>query len=112
MQVPTVTDDMLRKLIDNAASPVAVLFLDGDPDRMWFVSRLFDRAAEQFDDRTIFVRIHVAENPTVSAYWMNAEGRPEVVIFRKTWPKARLFGEFSTARVMKLVEAVLEEHYR
>lgn len=110
--VPTVTDDMLRRLIDDAASPVAVLFLDGDGDRMWFETEMFKRVAQEFDDRAIFVRIYVVENPTVSAYWMTDGVAAEIVVFRASLPKARLFGEFTTAKLWKLIEAVLADGRR
>jgi thioredoxin-like negative regulator of GroEL len=108
--VPTVTDDMLRKSIDAAASPVAVLFFAGEPDRIRWVKDRFDAAAEELDDRVIFLRIDAEENPTIAACWTHR--LPEIVVFRKTWPKARLNGEFTAEAIGKLVEAVLEEHYR
>jgi hypothetical protein len=107
MRIPMVTDDMLRKVIDTAAAPVAVLFLAGDPDRMWFVSQLYERIAVEFDTRMIFVRIYAQENPTLSDYWMNVHESSELVVFRRSQPMGRLNGEFTTENIRKVVEAVL-----
>lgn len=67
MRIPTVTDQMLDKVLGAASSPVAVVFLGG-PDRsreaLWRW-RMKDIAAE-WDDRIIFLFIDAQENPVMS----------------------------------------------
>lgn len=70
MHIPTVTDQMLTKVIEAASSPVAVIFLGG-PDRSrnalwrWRLKEI----ADDWDDRIIFLMISATENPEISVYW-------------------------------------------
>jgi hypothetical protein len=67
MHIPTVTDQMLTKVLEAASSPVAVVFLGG-PDRSrnalwrWRMKEI----AEDWDASIIFVLLDCTENPTMA----------------------------------------------
>lgn len=82
MHIPTVTDEMLDKVLEAAMSPVAVLFtgMDADPDRCALVRRRLRLVAEDWDDRVIFLFIDGDENPTPAARW-NIREAPALLVF-------------------------------
>lgn len=112
MRIPTVTDLMLERALVVAASPVAVLFMAGDADRLGWIRNRFQFVADQYDDRVIFLEISADENPTPAFDRMVGIDRPQIVIYRRAVSKGRLVDEFTADLISHLIEAVLEEHYR
>ena len=113
MHVPTVTDQMLDKCLEAASSPVAVLFFGGEaPDRTWLTSRRFERVAEDYDDKVIFLRISGDENPTPFLLWTSLYAGVEIVIFIRGKVAARLSGEFTTETIGRLLDAVIAQHWQ
>jgi hypothetical protein len=63
MHIPTVTDQMLDKVLEAAASPVFVEFTEGGSENCFRVHHRIAALAEEFDDRVIFLRLDCDENP-------------------------------------------------
>jgi hypothetical protein len=112
MQVSTVTDIDLERFIRHAASPLVVLFADGDPDRLWLIRRRMVVVEEEYLQLAIFVQISVDENPTPARLWTRRTGEPEIVVFWGRTVRARLHGEFTAVEIGKIVEAVRADRYR
>jgi hypothetical protein len=109
-KIPTVTDEMLEKIIAVAVAPVAVLFTAGDePDRTCIVRVRFGAVALELDARVIFIQLSAVENPTEAAQWMKDVAAMEIVVFRRGHVMARLGKDFTTDTISRLVEAVLAD---
>ena len=81
MHVPTVTDEMLEKVLQAAASPVVVEITSCSREcsrsRRWM-----EDIAEDFDDRFIFLRVFEEENPTVVKQY-GVTVFPSMIIFKR-----------------------------
>lgn len=109
--VPTVTDLMLEKVIGMAVSPVGVLFVVGDVDRIELVRARFAAVAKELDAKAIFMQIRADENPTAALQWMKIPTVMEIVVFRGGRVRGRLEKEFTTDAIGRLMEAVLADRY-
>jgi hypothetical protein len=112
-RVPWVSGDMLEETIVTSSLPVAVLFLAGDePDRRWLATKRFEAVAAERKDQALFLRIEAEENPTTAFQHMVCVSELQVVVFRRSCARGRLRGEFTSDGIRKVIEAVVEEHYR
>jgi len=110
MRIPTVTDQMLDKVLDQAASPVFVEFREGTWDCL-VVHRRIEVLAEDWDDRVIFLRIDVDENPTYQAAYRALE-LPCIVIFRRGKEYGRCIGNLERETMELLLQRAIEADIR
>ena len=106
MHVPTVTDEMLEKVLQAAASPVFVEFTESDSAVSSRIRRRVEVTAEEFDDRVIFLRLYVDENPGPAAHW-RVETRPMLVVFKRGREIGRIGGDVSTETLSDLIEKAI-----
>ncbi|MBI4563502.1 MAG: hypothetical protein HY716_02255 [Planctomycetes bacterium] len=106
MHIPTVTDQMLEKVLQAAASPVLVEFTEGDSPVGARVHHRIEAIAEEFDDRVIFLRIDCDENPTPAAAWRAVE-RPCVIIFKRNREFSRCMGNVDRESLARLLERAI-----
>ena len=90
--MPTVTDEMLEKVLQAAASPVFVEFTEADSVVSAKLRRRVEVTAEEFDDRVIFLRLFVDENPGPAAAW-RIDSRPMLVVFKRGREIGRIGGD-------------------
>lgn len=109
MKIPTITDQMLDRCLEEASSPVLVLFKGGaDPDRSVLAAKNASKVAESFDDRVIFLQIDVDENPGPGDERAHGEV-PLILVYRNRKMIGRLDKSFSCEEIEQLLEAVLLE---
>lgn len=106
MHIPRVTDQMLDKILEAAASPVLVEFTEGDNPLAAKVRGRIETTAEEFDDRVIFLRIDCDENPTPAAAWRALE-LPCVVIFKRAREFGRCMGNVDRDSLSRLLERAI-----
>jgi thioredoxin-like negative regulator of GroEL len=107
MHIPTVTDQMLDKVLEAAASPVLVEFREGTWSCLVVHNRI-QAIAEDWDDRIIFVRIDVDENPTPQAAYRALE-LPCIVIFCRGVEFGRCMGNVDRDTMERLLERAIEK---
>lgn len=106
MHIPTVTDQMLDKVLEAAASPVLVEFTEGGSETAAKVHHRIEVIAEEFDDRVIFLRLDCDENPTPAASWRALE-LPCVVIFKRAQEFGRCMGNIDRDTLERLLERAI-----
>jgi thioredoxin-like negative regulator of GroEL len=106
MHVPTVTDEMLDKVLQAAASPVFVEFTEADSSVSARIRRRVEVTAEEFDDRVIFLRLYVDENPGPAESW-RIDARPTLVVFKRGREIGRIGGDVPADAVSDLIEKAI-----
>ena len=106
MHIPTVTDQMLDKVLEAAASPVFVEFTEGGSETAARVHQRIAALAEEFDDRVIFLRLDCDENPTPAASWRALE-LPCIVIFKRGTEFGRCMGNVDRDTMERLLERAI-----
>src|SRR5207249_1850812 len=104
--VPTVTDEMLEKVLQAAASPVFVEFTEADSPGCSRLRRRVETTAEDFDDRVIFLRLFVEENPGPAAAW-HVDGAPSLVVFKRGREIGRAAGDVTSDEISALLERAI-----
>jgi thioredoxin-like negative regulator of GroEL len=106
MHVPTVTDEMLEKVLQAAASPVFVEFTEADSPVCARIRRRVEGTAEEFDDRVIFLRLYVDENPGPARAW-RADLKPTLVVFKRGREIGRTAGDVPAETLAALLEKAI-----
>ena len=106
MHVPTVTDEMLDKVLQAAASPVFVEFTEADSVVSAKLRRRVEVTAEEFDDRVIFLRLFVDENPGPATAW-RIDSSPMLVVFKRGREIGRIGGDVSSETLADLIEKAI-----
>jgi hypothetical protein len=109
--VPEVTDQMLEKCLEAAASPVAVLFQGGSEFRQHKVMKVFRETAREFDDRVIFVWIRARENPEFTQRrCLFPDDMPCLQVYRGGLLKHSVGGVNLADGLRRIVEEQLNRH--
>jgi len=106
MHIPTVTDEMLQKVLNAAASPVFVEYTMADDSLSKMMRRETDLVSDRYDDRVIFVRIFMDENPGV-AHERLVELAPTIVVYRRNKEIKRLTGPINGDGLEQFLEAMI-----
>jgi len=106
MHVPTVTDEMLDKVLQAAASPVFVEFTEADSITCSKIRRRVEATAEDFDDRVIFLRLFADENPGPCAAW-RVDSFPALVVFKRGREIGRAAGDVAGDELCALLERAI-----
>lgn len=108
MCIPTIIDEQFDRVVGVAASPVAVFFEVADSAPCAASRRVFERMAEEYDDRVIFLRIFVDENPTI-CYREKIEppNCPSIIVYKRKKPIGSLIGAIDADGLGKLLEQAI-----
>jgi thioredoxin-like negative regulator of GroEL len=106
MHVPTVTDEMLEKVVEAAASPVFLTFFEADSAPNARLRKRVEHIADEFDDRVIFLAINVDENPT-AAQAHSVEGGPVIVVLKRGREVGRAAGDIVRESIEELLERAI-----
>lgn len=106
MHIPTITDEMLEKVVDAAASPVFVAFVEGNSPSSARLRWRVESIADEFDDRVIFLSINADENPT-PAKSHGVDECPTIVIMKRHREVARATGDVTRESLEELLERAI-----
>ena len=106
MHVPTVTDEMLEKVIEAAASPVFLVFFQADSAPSARLRRRVENVADEFDDRVIFLALNVDENPTI-AQTHGVEECPLILVVKRGREVGRVPGDIARESIEELLERAI-----
>jgi thioredoxin-like negative regulator of GroEL len=106
MHVPTVTDEMLDKVVEAAASPVFLIFFEADSAGSARLRKRVEGVADEFDDRVIFLAVSADENPT-PAKTHGVETFPSIVIVKRGREVARAAGDIAREGIEELLERAI-----
>lgn len=106
MHVPTVTDEMLEKVIEAAASPVFLVLFEADSGASTRLRRRVESVADEFDDRVIFLAINVDENPT-SGRTHRIDECPAILTLKRGRELGRAVGEVGRETIEDLLERAI-----
>lgn len=106
MHIPTVTDEMLQKVLGVAASPVFVEYTEADHVTSKLMRHETDSVSDKYDDRVIFVRIFVDENPEIAKERL-VESAPTIVIYRRNKELKRVAGPINGDGLEQFLEAAI-----
>ena len=108
MHIPTITDEMFEKVVGTAASPVVVFFEVAGSAPCAKARKELEVLSEEYDDRVIFIRISVDENPIVCGkQGIEAPNCPAVVAYKRKKVIGSLKGTVDTAELDKLLEQAI-----
>lgn len=106
MHIPTVTDEMLEKVVDAAASPVFVVFCEAGSINSARLRWRVESIADEFDDRVIFLCLSIDENPTPAKGYALEDG-PGVVVLKRGRVVGRATGEVTPETIEDLLERAI-----
>ncbi len=106
MHVPTVTDEMLEKVLEAAASPVFLVFFEAESAPSARLRRRVESVADEFDDRVIFLALNVDENPT-PARTHGVEEAPTVVTLKRGREVGRAVGDVGREAIEEILERAI-----
>ena len=89
-----------------AASPVFVEFTEADSITCAKIRRRVESTAEDFDDRVIFLRLYVDENPGPGAAW-RVDGSPALLVFKRGREIGRAAGDVAPEEISALLERAI-----
>lgn len=75
MKIPQITDEMLDRVLAAAALPVFILFEELDSLGYRKNRTAVEAAMAEYDDRIIFVRVLIDEDPWAAIYHGPSEGK-------------------------------------
>ena len=106
MHIPIVTDEMLEKVADAAASPVFIAFVESGSTESVRLRYRVESIADEFDDRVIFLCLNVDENPT-PAKTLSILECPSIVILKRGRVVGRATGDITRESLEELLEKAI-----
>ncbi len=106
MHVPTVTDEMLEKVIEAAASPVFLVLFEADSGASSRLRKRVESVADEFDDRVIFLALNVDENPS-PAKTFGLDEYPAIVTLKRSREVGRAVGDIGRESIEELLERAI-----
>jgi thioredoxin-like negative regulator of GroEL len=106
MHVPTVTDEMLEKVVEAAASPVFLVFFEAASAGCARLRRRVEGVADEFDDRVIFLAINADENPS-PAKAHGLDELPSILILKRGREVGRAVGDIARESIEELLERAI-----
>jgi len=103
MRIPTVTDEMVVKVIECAASPVAIAITGLDPESAW-ARKTMEIVADEFDDRVIFLSLIKDENPEFADRALKVRFCPTLLVFKLRKEAGRLEAPKSQNEMREVLE--------
>ncbi|MBI2930463.1 MAG: hypothetical protein HYY16_02330 [Planctomycetes bacterium] len=106
MHVPTVTDEMLERVLEAAASPVFLVFFEADSIASARLRRRVENIADEFDDRVIFLALNVDENPTPGRSY-GLDELPGIIVVKRGREVGRALGDVGRESIEELLERAI-----
>lgn len=103
MKIPSITDEMLVKVVEVCVSPGFVIFSEVDSSESVGLRRMIGVMADEFDDRVIFLGINADENPTVAKAYAVVRF-PAVIIIKRGRVVGRATEGIDPQKVEDLIE--------
>lgn len=109
MKIPMCTDVMIEKVLGAAASPVAILWEETDGLGYRNNRTVTQFAADEYDDRVIFLACSIDENPSAAEKWAcplhGGLTAPGLTIYQN----GRLLASLPRAYNLELCKTALEQ---
>lgn len=105
MHIPSITDEMLLKVVETCVSPLFLVFSEACSAGSAAARQMISILADEFDDRVIFLEINADENPTVAKAYAVVRF-PTILAIKR----GRVVGRIAVEQIdVPTVEALIEK---